>query len=110
MSATSFKTPCEIIVWEILPVIRKELAKTLISEQGLSQREAARKLGLTEATVSRYVAGKRGHTDILDRTIKKELKAAADHIVKSEQETVILETCRLCHILQDKGVLKQFCD
>jgi uncharacterized protein len=110
MSAKTLKTPCEIIVWEILPVIRKELAKTLITEHGLTQRKAAERLGLTEATVSRYVAGKRGHTDILNRAMTKELKTAANHILKGPSDTVILETCRLCHLLQDRGVLKQFCE
>ena len=110
MASKSLKTPCEVIVWEVLPVIRKELAKTLVSDYGYTQRKAAQTLGLTEATISRYIAGTRGHTDLLNRTMKKEVRTAVDHIVKGTPETVVLETCRLCHLLQEKGVLKSFCE
>jgi len=46
------KTPCEIIVWSVVPIIRKEFAKNLIENHGFIQRKAAEKLGITEATVS----------------------------------------------------------
>ena len=54
------KTPCETIIWKSLPCIRRELAMLLISEYGLNQKEAASRLGLTEAAVSQYLIGKRG--------------------------------------------------
>ena len=38
------KTPCEIIVWDIVPIIRKEFAKNLIENNGLNQKEVAEKL------------------------------------------------------------------
>ena len=53
------KVPCEIIVWEVLPIIRNEFAKSLIKNHGLTQRKTAEILGLTEASVSRYISGKR---------------------------------------------------
>ena len=40
------KTPCEIIVWNIVPIIRKEFAKNLIENHGLNQRKVAEKLGI----------------------------------------------------------------
>jgi len=58
------KTPCEIIVWSMVPVIRKEFAKSLIENHDLAQRAVADKLGITEATVSRYVSGKRGRRNL----------------------------------------------
>jgi hypothetical protein len=108
MATKAFKAPCEVIVWDILPVIRKELAKTLIEKHGFTQRKAAAQLGLTEATVSRYISGKRGQTDLLKNLngkFTKTLNAAAENIVKGDTQTVILETCRLCHLLQDAGAL-----
>jgi len=106
MSTKAVKTPCEIIVWDILPVIRKELARTLVNDYGLTQRKAAETLGLTEAAISRYLSGKRGHVNILNKTIKKELKVAAENILHGKTDTVIMETCRLCHLLQDQGILE----
>jgi predicted transcriptional regulator len=50
------KVPCEIVVWYVLPVVRREIAKSLVSDFGLNQRTAAGKLGITEAAVSQYKA------------------------------------------------------
>jgi hypothetical protein len=50
--------PQEIEVWYVLPAIRREMCKELIS-QGFTQRKAAQVLGVTEAAVSQYVSSKR---------------------------------------------------
>ena len=65
------KTPCEIIVWQILPVIRKEFAKSLIENHKLTQRKVAEKLGITEAAVSRYLSKKRGDKEVIDKERKR---------------------------------------
>lgn len=94
------KTPCEIIVWQVLPVIRKEFAKNLIKNHDLSQKEAASKLGVTEAAVSRYISGKRGTSDILDGKILKEVTKSVKRLVEGNGTTVIEETCRVCRLLK----------
>jgi predicted transcriptional regulator len=107
MFAKAIQTPCEIITWKLLPVIRRELAKTLIKDHGLTQRKAAERLGLTEATVSRYISGKRAQVNRLNKRLSKEIKVSATRIIEGDTATVINETCRLCHLAQDAGVLKQ---
>ncbi len=94
------KTPCEIIVWRVLPVLRKEFAKNLIENHNLSQREAAGKLGVTEAAISRYISGKRGTSDILDGKILKEVTKSVNRMVEGNGTTVIEETCRVCRLLK----------
>ena len=37
------KTPCETIVWSIVPLIKKEFAKNLVDNLGLTQRQTALK-------------------------------------------------------------------
>lgn len=96
------KTPCEIIVWSVVPIIRKEFAKNLIENHGLTQRKVANKLGITEAAVSRYVSGKRGVLEISDDEILKEIKESAKRIVKENGSAVIEETCRICRILKSR--------
>ncbi|MBA3044390.1 helix-turn-helix domain-containing protein, partial [archaeon] len=49
------KMPCEVIIWYILPGIRREITKSLL-KNGLSQREVAKKLGITDAAVSQYLS------------------------------------------------------
>ncbi len=98
----NMKTPCEIIVWNVVPIIRKELAKSLIENHDLIQRAVADKLGITEAAVSRYVSGKRGALEITDDEILEEIKESAKRIVKENGNAVIEETCRICRILKSR--------
>ena len=97
------KVPCEIIVWEILPIIRKEFAKSLIKNHGLTQRKSAEKLGLTEATVSRYISGKRGKIKKLNKKLMLEIQKSTARICKGNDLTVVEETCRICDLLKSSG-------
>ena len=99
---SKMKTPCEIIVWNVVPFIRKEFAKSLIENHDLTQRAVADKLGITEAAVSRYISGKRGALEITDDGILEEIKESAKRIVKENGTTVIEETCRICRILKSR--------
>jgi len=47
----------------VLPGMRAEMVSRLVSERGLSQSEAARRLGVTRAAVSQYVSRKRGNSE-----------------------------------------------
>lgn len=100
------KTPCEIIVWNIVPIIRKEFAKNLIENHGLNQRKVADKLGLTESAVSRYMSGKRGVLEITDDEILREIKKSTDKIAVENGRTVIEETCRICRLLKSKEIVE----
>ena len=53
------KSPCEMIVWDILPSIRAATAEELV-KRGISQKEVSRMLGITPPAVSQYVSKKRG--------------------------------------------------
>ena len=102
----TFKTPCEKIVWNLLPAIRRELAISLINEQKLSQKEVAERLGLSEAAVSRYINGKRGGLRILkNENVKNQINKSAKKIVKGDEEVVINETCHVCKLLQSNKIL-----
>ncbi len=55
---------CEIIGKYVLPIFRSMLAKELVQKYKLSQTEAAKKLGTTQAAVSQYINSKRAHKGI----------------------------------------------
>ena len=93
------RTPCEYMIWNGIPAIRKELAEALIKQFGLSQREAAEKLGVTPAAICQYHAKKRGK-DIFDDTIIQEITISAQRIMKNDGTDVIIETCRICRLVQ----------
>jgi predicted transcriptional regulator len=94
------RTPCEFMLWNGIPAIRKELAETLIKQFGLSQREAAEKLGLTPSAICQYLSKKRGKTDFFDETIIQEITISAERIVKNDGTSVVIETCRICRLVQ----------
>lgn len=98
------RTPCEYIVWQGLPIIRKEIALSMVNDFGLNQTETANKLGITPAAVSQYFSGKRGNSKITDKNLQKEIKKSAEKIIKNSDENLVIETCRLCRIFTSKNL------
>jgi len=98
------RTPCEYMMWNGLPVIRKEIAECMINNHKLTQKEAASKLGVTPAAVCQYVSNKRGKIKIIDETILQEIDVSAVRIIENEETAIISETCRICKILREKGI------
>lgn len=103
-------TPCEYMMWNGLPVIRKEIAECMINNFGLNQKETANKLGLTPAAICQYLSNKRGKIKIVDESILLEIKKSAERIIKNEGAAIVLETCRICKILLSRGVFPLACN
>jgi hypothetical protein len=97
-------------MWNGLPVIRKEIAKSMIKDYDLSQKEAAEKLGVTPAAVCQYLSRKRGKIKIVDEIILIEIKVSAERIIKKEQGRIVTETCRICKLLRTRGVFSCGCE
>ncbi len=95
--------PCEYIVWNGLPIIRKKIAESMINVYGLNQRETAKKLCLTPAAVSQYLSRKRGKMNIPDKEIRKEINRSAERIIQLGCKVIVSETCRLCKIFKSKN-------
>ncbi len=103
----TIKIDCEENVWYLLPLIRKEFAKSLIKDHGLTQRKAAEKLGITEAAVSQYLSKKRGDLKVTDREMKREIKVSTKRIMNGDIQTMKTETCRICHLLRCRSLGKE---
>ena len=98
--------PQEIEVRYILPAIRKELAKVLISGHKLSQKETAKLLGLTEAAVSQYQHSKRGNEVRFSGDVVKEIKKSAKLILEDRtRPRVMAEVFRISHLTKVKHIL-----
>ncbi len=62
------KTPCELVVGKILPSLRASVVKELSKRHGMKQSDIARKLGITQASVSQYLSETRaGDTGLVER-------------------------------------------
>jgi predicted transcriptional regulator len=99
------KTPCEKIVWDVVPFIKKEFAKMLVYEFNCNQKEAAEKLDTTEAAVSRYLSGKRGVLEITDKEILGEIRKSSEKISKKNKINTSFEVCRICKLIRKKNFI-----
>jgi len=104
------RTTCEYMMWNGLPAIRKEIAKSMISDFGFSQKETAEKLGITPAAVCQYISRKRGKINIEDKVILTEIKVSAKNIINNGgDDCIVSETCRICKILRSRPNFKLVC-
>lgn len=61
------KTPCELVVGKILPALRASVVKELSGKYHMKQSDIAKKLGITQASVSQYLSSARaGGTKIVE--------------------------------------------
>lgn len=105
------RTTCEYMMWNGLPVIRKKIAESMINDYGLTQKEAAEKLGITPAAVCQYISRKRGKIEIRDELVLKEIKVSAENIINNGGGNyIVLETCRICKILRSRPNFNLFCE
>ncbi len=95
--------PQEIEAWYVLPVIRNELAVAMKNE-GLSQKEIAKTLGITEAAVSQYINKKRGNDFEIKVSLKHAFVDSAKLIIK-DNSLIFSEVQRLLKILWDNDVV-----
>jgi len=63
----------EIEVWYIIPAVRKELAKFLVSEYALSYEKTGKILGISKAAVSQYISNKRANKITLSSQVCEEI-------------------------------------
>jgi predicted transcriptional regulator len=87
---------CDTMVRNLLPPMRAEMVSRLIRDRGLSQSDAARRLGVTRAAVSQYLSRKRGNGEV---ELSTELDAMIDRwalaVVTGESDMNLCDVC-LC--------------
>jgi predicted transcriptional regulator len=99
--------PQEIEVRYILPAIRRELARVFIKEHNLSQKEAAKLLGLTEAAISQYQHSKRAKEVVFSDAVVNEIKKSADKILadKNSRQRLMAEMYRISNLTTVRQIL-----
>lgn len=91
--------PCEKAVWYHLPQIRADLAIELV-KTGMTQSQAARKLGVTPAAVSQYIHKKRGLQLPKSKLYKQEIKGAVKKILEDASDDELrFIVCKCCQLL-----------
>ena len=100
------KSPCELVVWYLLPAIRSELAKALDREHIL-QKDTAKYLGMTPAAVSQYISGKRGGDMELPEEITLKINELAKKMINEDMSPfdVMKSICPICIEARKKKIL-----
>lgn len=95
--------PCEKAVWYYLPQIRADLAIELV-KTGMTQSQAAKKLGVTPAAISQYIHKKRGGQSHKSKSYRKEIEVAAATICAEASSAELRSiVCNCCHLLQKEA-------
>jgi len=86
---------CDTMVRNLLPPMRAEMVTRLVNNQGLSQSDAAKKLGVTRAAISQYMSKKRGTSA---RELSSELDAMIDRwalaVVTGQSDINLCDVCQ----------------
>ncbi len=77
--------PCEIISWHVLPAVRREITKYLVTEKRVTRKIVSKKLGLTEAAVCQYLKAKRGGNYSFNDSDLRKIKKMADIMMESDK-------------------------
>jgi len=75
------KTPCELVVGKILPALRASVVRELSGKYHMKQSEIAKKLGITQASVSQYLSSARAGGTKMTTTFPK-IQTYADDIAR----------------------------
>ncbi|HEV8289364.1 MAG TPA: helix-turn-helix domain-containing protein [Candidatus Norongarragalinales archaeon] len=95
--------PQEVETFYLLPALRSELCRALV-EEGLSQRDVAQLLGLTEAAVSQYVHNKRAQQVELSKKAVGQVEKSARAIVQGRIDAFHALSV-LCDSIKQSGEL-----
>ncbi len=95
--------PQEIEVWYIIPALRRELAKCMV-ELGLTQKQIAERISLTEAAVSQYLSSKRAKEVMFSNAVLDEIKKSAKRVVE-HKGNLVQEMIRLTNLTSVKHVM-----
>ena len=89
------ETPCQKIVWDLVPAIRASLAIELVNK-GQSQTNSAKLLGIAPSAVSQYISGKRGHRIEFQGETKELIEKLAQDLIDNKVDDFVVRVCKIC--------------
>ncbi|MCD6477398.1 MAG: helix-turn-helix domain-containing protein [Candidatus Aenigmarchaeota archaeon] len=104
------KPPCENVVKYVLPAVRALIARDLIETYKLTQKEAAKRLGMTQPAISQYKKHIRGEKINLlegNKEINDSIAALSSSIAKREidLDRATDELCKICKLIRKSKIL-----
>ena len=104
------RMPCEVVVFELLPTARGELAKELVRAHGYTQAKVAGLFVVTSAAVSQYIKGLRGGNPYIDGSVYRgafyqQISESAERIANGAD--MLDELCEICNFVKRIGMLDE---
>lgn len=101
---------CEIIVQNVLPVVRALVAKDLTERHKLTQQSIAKKLGVSQAAISQYIRELRGFKAKnlqRDKTVTDEIEKLSSRIASGDLNVLSAtdEMCNICRTIRKKKLI-----
>lgn len=94
------KSPCEMVIWDVLPSIRAAIAEELV-KRDLPQKDISKLLGITPSAVSQYVSKKRGYNIEFEAAIKASISLLAEDLVEKKIDSPVERICEICRMLRE---------
>ena len=109
-TGVKMKTPCELVVGKILPSLRAAVVKELSGKYHMKQSDIAKKMGITQASVSQYLSSSRAGSAKVVESFPK-IKIYADDIARriAHGEDKFEVYSVLCTACRDIRSDEQFC-
>ena len=89
------ETPCQKVVWDLVPAIRASLAIELVNK-GQSQATSAKLLGIAPSAVSQYIMGKRGYRIEFEGETKELIEKLAQDLIDNKVDDFVARICEIC--------------
>jgi len=106
------KPVCEVMAQYVLPSLRALIARDLIEVHKMTQKEAAKRLGMTQPAVSQYkkhVMGNKAKALERDSEVSNKITEISRSLAKNEisfQEATS-EMCVICKYIREKELVKK---
>jgi predicted transcriptional regulator len=105
--------PCEVSVKTVLPAIKALMARDIVENHGLKEKQVAEILGLSQSAISRYKTKDRGNIIILENEpeVRKLISQMTTFLVyEPQKKKQILELfCATCETIRKKGLMCELC-
>lgn len=98
----------EVEAQAIIPFLRTTVAKILMEKYGLTQQQAAKKLGITQATISNYKNRSRGNIELylITKRVQSYTEQIANVIMNESNEIIITENFEVAlKFIREQGII-----
>jgi predicted transcriptional regulator len=102
--------PCEVAAKSVIPALRAMIARDLIEDYGLKQEIVAKRLGVTQAAVSKYIHQIRGEAVELDSAPEVHKISKSIAATLSKEADPLLVSQAFCQASTDIRALGLMCD